>query len=78
MKNTSLNLNNLSWPPNPPLLKDAAYSKFICSYCKGFLVNAHQADDCGCRFFLECLDTVFKKKLRICPNCSFNFASEVN
>ena len=49
---------NLSWPPcnYMLLLKKEEVEKFKCSHCKELLVNAHQADDCGCRFCSECLD----------------------
>ena len=75
--NSQTNINTLSWPPDSPILKNNAYKTFICSYCKNVLVNVHQADDCGCRFCYECLDEIFRKKIKTCPSCHFNFASEV-
>ena len=49
---------NLSWPPynDTLLLKKEEVEKFKCSHCKSLLVNAHQADDCGCKFCAQCLD----------------------
>ena len=47
---------NLSWPPCD--LKDTKNidDKYVCSKCKTLMVNVHQADDCGCRYCLDCLD----------------------
>ena len=47
---------NLSWAPCD--LKDTTNidDKYICPKCKTLMVNVHQADDCGCRFCLDCLD----------------------
>jgi hypothetical protein len=52
-----LNSNeDFSWPPCD--LKDTKNidDKFICPKCKTLMVNVHQADDCGCRYCLDCLD----------------------
>ncbi len=54
------NLDNLlidsSWAPCD--LKDTKNidEKYICPKCKSLMVNVHQADDCGCRYCLDCLD----------------------
>ena len=34
----------------------ATNSPILCPWCKRIIENAHQADDCGCRFCLKCLD----------------------
>ena len=49
-------LINLSWPPCD--LKDTKNidDKYICPKCKCLMVSVHQADDCGCRYCLDCLD----------------------
>ena len=44
--------SNLAWPPCDP--KDID-EKYICPKCKYVMVNVHQADDCGCRYCLDCL-----------------------
>ena len=46
-------LNTLSWPPCDS--KDID-EKYVCPKCKKVMVNAHQADDCGCRYCLTCLE----------------------
>ena len=50
---TSNNTSLLAWPPyNLNKIDD----KYKCPMCKQIMLNAHQADDCGCRFCFECLD----------------------
>ena len=46
-------LNNLAWPECD--LKDID-EKYVCPKCKKVMENVHQADDCGCRYCLECLN----------------------
>ncbi len=47
---------NFSWPPCD--LKDTKNidDKYVCPKCKTLMVNVHQADDCGCRYCLDCLN----------------------
>ncbi len=33
--------------------------RFKCPECKRVFENVHQADDCGCRFCLKCLDKMY-------------------
>ena len=43
----------LSWPP---CAKDDIDEKYVCPKCKKVMENVHQADDCGCRYCLDCLE----------------------
>ena len=45
------NIKNLSYPP----IKSKIDDKYLCPKCKNIMIDVHQADDCGCRFCLECL-----------------------
>lgn len=49
-----LNLAYLSWPP----ISNKIDAKYICSICKNILRDAHQADDCGCRYCSECMNSL--------------------
>ena len=48
--------NSLSYPPCDP--KDID-EKYVCPKCKKVMSNAHQADDCGCRYCLTCLEQMY-------------------
>ena len=51
--------SNNSSLPNAciPLCKqDKIDNKYMCPKCRKIMVNVHQADDCGCRYCLECLE----------------------
>ena len=63
----------LSWPPVAMEMID---NKFKCPSCNKLYVNVHQADDCGCRFCLDCLDNIVKQEDRTCPVCKYKLASE--
>jgi hypothetical protein len=54
MSNIEQDLKIKSYPPCD--LKLLATNTIICYLCKRIIVNAHQTDDCGCRFCFECLD----------------------
>ena len=45
----------IAWPPLKTTKID---TKFICPICMQVMSNVHQADDCGCRFCLECFITM--------------------
>ena len=49
-----VNIAYLSWPP----ISNKIDAKYICSICKNILRDAHQADDCGCRYCSECMNSL--------------------
>ncbi len=65
----------MSWPP---FKTDRINPKFKCHLCKEVYVNVYQADDCGCRFCYNCLNSMSQNKKVYCPNCNFKFASYVS
>ena len=44
-------INELTYPPT----RNKVDVKYLCPLCQQILINVHQADDCGCRYCLECL-----------------------
>ena len=66
------NENIFSYPPKTNLIN--IDTKFFCPVCKDLMKNVHQADDCGCKYCYECLDT-FLKDNKVCIKCNFLFAS---
>jgi hypothetical protein len=50
---SSNNTSLLAWPP---CNLDKIDDKYKCPKCRQIMVNVHQADDCGCRYCLECLE----------------------
>jgi hypothetical protein len=63
---------NLSWPPCD--IKEIE-QKFVCPMCSQVMVNVHQADDCGCRYCLDCLDKIIESGERKCFKCKYDLAS---
>ena len=48
----AVNLCSLTWPP----ISNQTDAKYICTICKNIMIDAHQADDCGCRYCKECMN----------------------
>ena len=44
-------IKKLSYPP----INSKIDERYKCPLCKNIMIDVHQADDCGCRFCLECL-----------------------
>ena len=72
------NKNYLSWPPDIDT-STKIDKKFRCPHkgCNKVFVNVHQADDCGCRFCLECLDSITREADPVCPSCNYKLMSNV-
>jgi hypothetical protein len=51
--NTDLSNMSMGWPP---IDLESIDNEFKCPECNNIMINAHQADDCGCRYCHDCLD----------------------
>ncbi|CAF1028650.1 unnamed protein product [Brachionus calyciflorus] len=64
--NTSFSKQNIL--EYPPLDSSDIDEKFKCPECKEVIVNAHQADDCGCQYCDTCLTKIISSS-KICKKC---------
>lgn len=58
----------------PPFDSSEIDPKYKCPQCLKVIVNAHQADDCGCQYCLSCLTKILVSG-NICKNCGIKFES---
>lgn len=65
---------NITRPPLELLTHVDIPANFLCPICKNIISNAHQADDCGCKYCYDCL-TKFLETDKKCIKCSFIFSS---
>ncbi|RNA39494.1 TNF receptor-associated factor 2 isoform X2 [Brachionus plicatilis] len=59
----------------PPFDSSKIDLKYKCPQCSKIIVNAHQADDCGCQYCLNCLAQILVPG-HVCKNCGIKFQSE--
>ena len=61
----------------PPVDLTRIEPKYLCPACNGIIIRAHQADDCGCRFCLSCLEKILLRGDTSCTSCGQKLTSTV-